>query len=1740
MRHRYSTQSTLFRLAMLLVMLAGFFPAAAQPAAAAAPVKEAALQAQPEAVRALTNTVALKVVSARTEPYWRENPGTPISETVGIQKGDPISVYNYIINEDNTGNPFPNIDPVTGVDPCHPYLDPPANTIVNTAYPDSCNYPGVRAVPSNSPIVTQGDQTWLSETQTLALDSGSYLVSVSSEDFKVSGQWFTLPMEEDTPGSGVATVLVEMQPYPLPVATIRVKVFNDNTPTNWGPDMPAEDGLEGFVGHVADWAGAVTNDMFGNPLCTEYYTATNTLHGYLYDADGAPVPVEGSGGICLSDANGDLVIPNMGTNRFEVWVVPPDGTTWTQTTTLEGNKPFDTWVMEGSTGFDYEFVTAGEPFPVTIFGFVQPTDFLTDTNQTGEINGVIAAAEVYIPFAGGLPYLGSLWGGFAGSKTSYMINQPWVALADLQAGDTAVWVGRGNADGTFSINNVPDGDYFLSWWDDANLYLLDWMQVSVRNGEVVDLGLLFLTGWFTGVSGRVFIDENENGVFDEGEHGINDYPILMRRRENSEMDRGAILVTTLPGGYYEMENVYPINQWIIMEAYLDTYYTTGVTFQAFNQAEETTILGAGVDVGLMPVIGQSARVDWGVKPYDAGTNGGIAGTVFYETTRNELEGYLQAVEPWSVGIPDLTLDLYAPVPCGVGDTCDASGKYKLAADGSFEKGAWLNSTATESWERPVDCTARTVDGDPLVGPTILPPYTGGYDCLEPILMGTQVQNGFASVDGNFAFAERYLPSFDDPSAISETLPVGDYLVEVTVPTDPITGEPVYQVVREEDVNVFGGASWVPQIPPSPCAGALHTVDVADILPDGPDAVYNPSFVGEGGSPYEGQEKHLCDMKLITVSDGRSIAPAFNFFTKVPLPGRHWGLILDDLTISVDPFEMTYGEKAGIPNAPVGIYDFTNKLVKVTHSDPHGYFQALLPSTENVNSPSPSGVSANMYFYVGNDPGQPGALNTYYTPQYRTIAAPFELYPGIGIVADLAPTQIGIQIQAPGAQGTHPASCKLEDTQPEFFAADKAHANNVGSLTERTVTINGKGFGATRGTGRVRMDTITMPIVSWSDTQIVFRVPFNLTAKTYQLEIRASNNKTTINALTFHLTGANYNPTVFEVGPGKPYATIQSALEAAVPVAQALVVVYPGETALWNPYGVYYENLIIHSPVKLQGVGPGGVYADGTQVAGSVVSGIGFAGDGTIAAAWEALIASLTWVGNQFVYEGAVMTVFAESNNQFTEAFKASIDGFTIEGGNQQGFPANINLIGGTQNGATPNAVMQGGGIFVNGYARYLQIKNNKLQSNGGAYGGAIRLGTPNLPTGDPTKDAQNDNIVISRNLIFANGGTNLAGGIGVFDGAQNYEISYNDICGNYSAEYGGGISHYGYSPNSDIFNNRIYFNQSYDEGGGIMISGELPADPVTTLSPGSGRVYVYNNIIQGNLANDDGGGLRFLMAGNFPFRVYNNMIVNNVSTHEGAGVSLNDAPDVRFYNNTVMKNLTTATALTSTGAPAPAGLSTSRNTDLMQATLPIGSPIFSEPLMFNNIFWDNRSGSWDGLGIHGLGLPGDTAPINYWDMGLSDLTFSLHPVYSIYSSTLGTAFDPTNLVGEVIGAAADPNVRSTYDTSVVILPWRGNPRFVGINLVAIDVPPTLMGDYHLTALTVDSSPAIDAGTTSYDGVAAPARDIDGDRRIFVPGVQGYEIGADERGILSGYLLALPGEGEQSLLSELWLPFVVVK
>jgi hypothetical protein len=1315
------------------------------------------------------------------------------------------------------------------------------------------------------------------------------------------------------------------------------------------------------------------------------------------------------------------------------------------------------------------------------------------------VTGNIAAASIYLPQQNGLPYQGGVWGGLNGTKVTGPIENAWVALSDLQNGDTAVYVGQANSDGSFSINGVPDGNYLFTWWDEKLHYILDWTQITVSNGQTYDMGTQMLTGWFTKIEGYVFNDLNKNGVKDAGEAGIANYLVGLRDRDNSEIDRMSVAVTTDPTGYYVFERAYPMGSWMVLEAYNDTYYTTGITYQVENQPTPTTVLGDGVDVGVLPILGQGGRLDWGVHKYEEGTNGGIVGSVFYEVTRNEFVPQYEAVEPWSVGIPGLTMNLYDTVPCETnpGAPCDPSGFFEIDADGSLKKGALLDTTTTEVWEQPVDCTARDANGVPLPFPDVqevLAPYSGGYRCLEGPLMGTQFQSGFAALDGNWGFTG---------------VVAGDYLVEVVIPEDDF-GRPEYQLTSEETVNVFGGDQFVPAVPPPSCAGPLHTVDVAGVGTDGYEAVdlgngvivpastpvENPSFAAEGGSPFEGLQKPLCDTKLVTLNSGKSIAPVFTLFTDVPIPGKWKGYIIDDLSLSFDKTSLTFGEKAGLANAPIGVYDFNNRLVTTLTSDYNGTYEVLLPSTHSVNCPSPSGVCASMYYILGNDPGQPGQLNPNYNPQYRTIGASFEIWSGQMLPSDLAPTQMVIGVLTPESTQSAPADCSLPDAVPQLFAVSQPYLEVSGGQGG-SFMIEGLGFGASPG--MVTLDDLHLTINSWSDNMIDVSVPAGTPTGRYQLTITNAAGESTVNGLTFHVIGPGYKPDIYEVGPGRAYATIQEAIDIASMGHRnrsSMVVVYPDNPEQWTPNGAYYENLIMHAPVMLQGVGPGGVDANGGAVLGSVIDGRGVAGDTDYAENWRLFVQTLNWDGNQNVYEGAVIYILAE-DGEFGGNRQASIDGLTIQGGDQQGFPNNLTPIPGLKEAIA----VQGGGIFANAFARNLQITNNVLQSNGGAYGGAIRLGTPHLP--DVLNDNQNDNVRIAHNRIHSNGGTNLAGAIGIFSGAEGYEVSYNDICGNFSAEYGGGISHYGLSPNGAIHHNRVYFNRAYDEGGGIMIAGELPANPDANYGAfdgpkGAGPVDVYANLIQANLGNDDGGGLRFLMAGNFPYNVFNNMIVNNISTHEGGGVSLNDAPDVRFYNNTVMKNITTATAVTSNGSPAPAGLSSSANSYNLQATLggtPFAAYSFSNPLMFNNIFWDNRAGTWTGGGIAGIGQPG-SGPIYHWDLGVSDGTGFLAPTNSLLQVTTGTIGSASNVVG------SDPMVKEAFDVNVQVLPWRGNANFIDTLIVALETRVDLLGDFHLQAI----SPAIDMGAASKSGINAPLLDIDGDAR---PQDIEYDAGADE-------------------------------
>ncbi|MEP7088803.1 MAG: hypothetical protein ABI776_01745, partial [Nocardioidaceae bacterium] len=929
-------------------------------------------------------------------------------------------------------------------------------------------------------------------------------------------------------------------------------------------------------------------------------------------------------------------------------------------------------------------------------------------------------------------------------------------------------------------------------------------------------------------------------------------------------------------------------------------------------------------------------------------------------------------------------------------------------------------------------------------------------------------------------------------------------------------------------NVPAGATPTPTPPSqppsqqagiiSPCAGALHTVKVTD-----------QAFLDGGGSPFEGLDRPSCADKLVTVRGGQTTAPNFNLFTDVPLPTHFWGLTINDLGLTLDKRSMQYGEALGLPNVPMGLYDWSGRLLDTTHTDFNGFYEALEPSTDTFNCPVPAGPCPNMYRFTGNDPGSQDHPNADYNPRYRTISTNFQAWPGLYTVTDTAPTQVATTALTPGSTAVNLTQCDLGSSWPQLYAVDRPYVRQGTPSDTRSVKIKGVNFGTTKGTLKVGSTTLAAAAVTaWTDTSITFTVPASvpLGAQTVAITRSGTGGLSSVNTLTLQVLGAATttnsatNPKLAEVGPGKQFGTVQAALQAANPTSTNkfwMVVVWPGTSTSLNPQGEYNENLIVHHRVKIQGVGPGGFNADGSYVPGSVIDGSGFNPDNPNGAAWLALLSGLTYSGDPAVPDAAVMTVLDDPRNSNAPAtYPVTVDGLRITGGAQSDFPTNVNEITGgfkTPYGANGALVTQGGGIYVHSHVANMQVTDNVIQGNGGSYGGGVRVGTPYRD------DNLNTGFTLARNQIRDNGGTNLAGGVGIFAGSAGYQVSDNALCGNFSAEYGGAISAFGYQTNTGgtIRNNRIWFNSSYDEGGAVMVAGELPAT-TTALSQGSGPVTIDKNVISENLANDDGGGIRLLqVSGSHISRatpgtvtITNNTVTENISTHEGGGIALDDAAFVAIVGNAVADNLTTASAVTSDGLPAPAGLSTAQNSDPLQARLKNGTlfpnsqtlagTTFSKPNILDDVFSDNRAGSFSGGWVTGIGgtLPDGTAnDVNHWDMGLADHSGTLSPVSSVIQSTDGTDGGTNTTVSDT------PGFKDPSTVSVDVLASRTYPAFRQSLIIGELLPPTLSSDYHLTGIT---SPAYGRGaansTTAWGTgspgwkyqVSVPATDIDGDKR----------------------------------------------
>ncbi len=1507
----------------------------------------------------------------------------------------PVDNFEFIVNENNVGDPQVNVPPGQLDESRIPSLKPPA---------------------SHSPVVTAGD----SSNPTVNVPDGDYLVSVKAPGHKIGGNWVTV-------AGGDTTVNVELLPHPLPLSKIQVFVFHDNQPVNGEPDIPSESGLQDFQIIIEDAVGELTVDYFGNPLGTEYYKDSNGK--IQFDGDGNPVPVPNTGGTILSDVNGYATVENIPPGKYGVQVIPPDGTDWVQTTTIEGTHVIDAWVEEGNDGTSSEFL---DNFPIVWFGFVRPMEF--SEPQPGELRGTITGqVRTWIEFeTPGAP-----------QQIGPPVERPWIALTDIGGNDQQVYLGRHQEDGSFTIKNVPPGIYQMAIWDNNLDYIISFRTVQMPdlNGswEVVveDFpgtypGQIAIPRWYGWIKGRVFIDTNKNAICDSVEKGMPQVEVLTHFKD------GTIQYTTVTDnkGNYSFDEVFELEHFTVAEVGFSRLGRTGISVNPSSRYPVPEVFPNELTAAVITWAGKTNYLDFGKIPYLIGENGGISGMVRYATVRNEYDPRFAAAEGFEPGIPGVTVNLYQKI------------------DGAL---ILINSVTTDDWEHPINCVPPHETADP--------------NCIERPSLDNQIRPG--TFDGGYAFEEKWIldsnkQPVQDPETgelMTEPLVAGTYYVEVVPPSDPLnplpdgSPRPLYKILTEESINTDQGDQYVINKPSaaepfhSPCPGQFPDTEDDSWIP-APPCAGDLYLVQDPRSPFNGEYRPLCNMKKVVLEEMENAVCDFYLYTEVPIPGRMKGWIFDDVNIETDPNFLYYGGKRGVPYTPVGIRNYLGKLLTTVFTDKNGVFEVLLPSTQTTNIPTPSGIAPHMYRVIGNDAGDPKNPNIDYNPNYRALHLVFDIWPGKTTYADVALFPITAFVEASGSLFSLPPQCNVPEGTPQIFNVNRV----VITDSERNITINGSGFGSQQGSGKAMLnnDDTNVQVLSWNDTSITVEVlpAYNSgQGGTAQLLITNNEGRVTPTGITVHILGTGYQPQVLNVkkdGSGD-YASIQEAINAAL--GETLIVVHPG---------IYYENPIIYTlrngtsyrKIRLQGMGPGSNISNGGNPAasqGSVIDGRFFAAN---TVNWRSLLDSLDFdrVEALDFYEGQTITLVARDSDSASE-FSPLIDGFKITGAN-----------GGSA-----------GGIYINAYCRNVEISNNIIQSNGGMYGGGITIGRPYVGNN------HNDNLYIHHNRILNNGGINLAGAIAIFNGADEYEISHNQICGNYSAEYGGGISHFGLSDNGSIHHNCITFNASFDEGAGIFIGGELPTPPAE-LSAGSGRVAIFSNKIQGNLANDDGGGIRLLQPTTYEIKIFNNMIVNNISTDLGGGIALDDASQVVIFNNTIAKNISTATAEDSDRLPHGAGLISEIHSAAFQALLPPGSATYSNPVLFNNIFWDNRAYYFN-PNTNQLETGGSI------DLEVFGTSETLEPNYCSLT---------TDYSGGSSNYVINPDFIAEYDTQLRVTALFANPDFKTAQIIT--AVPELEGDYHINS----TSQVIGKGTGSFQGYDAPPNDIDGDLRG-----SSVDIGADQ-------------------------------
>ena len=232
------------------------------------------------------------------------------------------------------------------------------NDVSDPAAANPLDHPGLHPLQSTeATIITSGRDADGNGTEDITLQPGKYLIGLQDDagpaddpGHKTWGAHFTVVPggiygpHDDPNGAPQQTLTVSMVPFPLKLGKLVAYAFQDTQPTNGAPDQPLEVPLRGFNAEIHDYTDTqVTQDYWGNPICTTYDGAANGAF--------PPGNIVRVGGECLTGADGVVTINNLGPGKYEIYMNPPVGSSWQQTTTYAGGRAIDeAGVVENDEG----------------------------------------------------------------------------------------------------------------------------------------------------------------------------------------------------------------------------------------------------------------------------------------------------------------------------------------------------------------------------------------------------------------------------------------------------------------------------------------------------------------------------------------------------------------------------------------------------------------------------------------------------------------------------------------------------------------------------------------------------------------------------------------------------------------------------------------------------------------------------------------------------------------------------------------------------------------------------------------------------------------------------------------------------------------------------------------------------------------------------------------------------------------------------------------------------------------------------------------------------------------------------------------------------------------------------------------------------------------------------------------------------------------------------------------------